>query len=127
MGKVLKIQNTRRRNLVKVAKNSQVVLEPKNLLVTAKASPIFRLTKNQDIYARAKKMASINFGSLSTRPNLKISNNNRLVLAQSLFENGSRRKNTMCHLVILQSQADLLKIIFTSRCPCCFSSLLHCG
>ncbi len=95
MGKVLKIQNTGRRNLVKVAKNSQVVLEPKNLLVTAKASPIFRLTKNQDIYARAKKMASINFGSLSTRPNLKISNNNRIVLAQSLFENGSRRKNRL--------------------------------
>lgn len=46
--------------------SSKIVLEPKNLLITAKSAASFNLTKNQDIYSEAKKVTSINFSSATT-------------------------------------------------------------
>ena len=57
-----KLKRTRR---IKTSMNSKVVLEPKSLIITAKASSKFRLLKNEDIYANAKKVSSINFGGFS--------------------------------------------------------------
>lgn len=54
---------TLRTSPVKRSTNSKLILEPKNLVVTAKASPNFSLIKNQDIYAEAKKMSKISFGN----------------------------------------------------------------
>lgn len=78
-------QRRGRRSLVKSSMKSKVLLEPKNLLLTATASPKFRLLKNQDIYGEAKFLSSINLGGafigknrrqqrLSTRKNKGVAN-----------------------------------------------------
>ena len=54
-------QRIGRRSLVKTSVKSKVLLEPKNLLLTATSSPKFRLLKNQDIYGSARFLSSINF------------------------------------------------------------------
>ena len=89
---------------VKTALSSKMVLEPKNLLLTAKSSPQFRLVKNQDVFAKARYVSAINFEDYNLKNNATLNNKNIRIsnVATGGVNNSIRKKRMLEPNTILQ-------------------------